>query len=466
VTKYGRILCTALLASGLWAGTASANLIVAGHENLVADSGSLFIFGAAGVTGTATSGFGFNQAFTIPGAGVIEINVPTSNFIASTENDTIVNKAIFINSASPISAHFLNRASMTSDMTYLHDVDSLGTRYRVLGFTGEFGEGAQLSVTATADNTTVTITPSVALNGNAAGVPFTRTLQAGESIKYSTGNSSGGGPDPSGTTITADNPIAVFSGAECTQVPSGTVACDHIVSQLPSTDNFDDRWIVPETPNQGAAGNIVRVLADEDNTVVTINGTVVATLNAGQVHTVANAHDMEITTSKKALVGQYLRGQGGTGTSQGDPAFSFLPGVNQLLDEYVFSTPVGVEAFAENFLSIAIQQVDLASLMLNGVLVNPALFTALAATGWSTANLAIAEGSGKIVAANPFFASISGFDNFDSYLTIIGATFSPGASPPPPPTDVPEPASLGLFGIGILGFGILFLARRRRNEMA
>ena len=464
MTNLIRILGAALVGSAVWVGSASAALIAVGHENLNAGSGSLFIFGAPGSTGTATSGFGFNQAFTIPLTGVIEINVPTTNFISSAENDTVVNKAITINSASPISAHFLNRAPFTTDMTYLHDVSSLGTSYRVLGFTGNFGEGGQISVTATQNNTVVTITPTVALNGNPAGVPFTRTLQAGESIKYSSGF-----PDPSGTTITSNNPVAVFSGAECTQVPNGNTACDHIVSQLPSTNNFDTRWIVPETANQGAAGNVVSILAHTDNTTVTINGAVVATLAAGQVHTVNNAHDMEIVTSAPALVGQYLRGQTQTGTGTGDPAFTFLPGVNQLLKDYVFSTPVGADAFVQNVLSVAIMQSDLASLMLNGLLVNAALFTPLGATGWSTANLDIPVGAGRITANNPFFASISGYSSFDSYLTIIGATFSPGASPPPPPppsSTIPEPAALGVYGLGMAWIGVLMLMRRRESKLA
>ena len=119
------------------------------------------------------------------------------------------------------------------------DTEALGQDYYAMGFGGLTNDGGQVSVTAVEDNTVVTITPSTALNGNPAGVPFQVTLNAGESIKYNTGTAAGSN-DVTGTRIQSDKDVAVFSGAACTNVPNNVAACDHLISQQFSVDNYAD----------------------------------------------------------------------------------------------------------------------------------------------------------------------------------------------------------------------------------
>jgi hypothetical protein len=314
-----------------------------------------------------------------------------------------------------------------------------------------------MSVTAVEDNTVVTISSPIALAGNPANTPFQVTLQSGESVFYE----SGGGGDLSGSRVTASKNVAVFAGAECTQVPVGTVACDHVISQQFSTDNFDTDFFVAGNFGGGADGDLVRVIGATDNTEVFLDGVSQGIINAGQVLEIDNVQNARLTSSEPVTVGQFIRGQGGTRIT-GDPAFAIIPSVDQLLDSYAFATPVGSDSFAQNFLNIAINAADAASLLLNGVAVDTSLFANL--NGILFGNIAIAQGTGTIEADNPFLATISGFSSFDSYFSPIATAFSPGVSPPPPPPPNPNVIPLPAAGwLLISGLGGLAMLRRRRK---
>lgn len=445
-TLAGALLCSAGFMALSTA--AEASFIANFHENLGSGSNTVFIFGDTGTTGTISGNDGFSQNFLIDGTGVFTLGLGISGreMISSGAKN---NLSLLVESADPISGLALNRASATTDMTTLLDLDGLSQDYRVLTILGTFGSGSQMSVTATEDNTTVTITPQN-VSGLTNGTPEVVVLQKGESIFYE----SGAGRDLSGTRVQSDKDVAVFGGAECTQVPNGTVACDHIIQQQFGVENFDTEFLVAETPFAGAAKDLVRVIAAEDNTEVFINGVSQGIINAGEVLTVDNVGNAKITSDKPVSVGQFMRGQGGTRTT-GDPAFALIPSVDQLLKAYAFTTPVGADAFSSNQLNIAIAQGDAASLKLNGVAVDTTGFTLL--DGILYGSIDVGVGIGRVEANNEFLATLSGFASFDSYLTPIASAFSPGISPPPPPppptSPVPLPASvlLMLGGLGALG---------------
>lgn len=450
----------------------SASLLLAAPENLSSSANhSVFVYGAAGTTGTVSNGNGFSQSFTTDANGVVRVQLLNADYI--TVGNTVENKGFFITSDDPISAHWLNRRSATTDMTYLHDIDSLGTEFYHMGMGAGHGKGSQLTLVASQDNTQVEITPTVnTLTGQTAGTPFTVTLNAGQTVMYN-----GGTGDLTGSKVVSDKPIALFGGNQCTNIPAGVSACDHIVSQLPSVDNYSKSWALSETPNSGTAGNLVRVLASQDNTQVALNGVVVATINAGEFHEIPTLNDGGIVeTDKPALLGQYQKGQGAT-LMNSDPAFSFITGTDQWLDEYVLSTPVGADAFPNNWLSVVIETSILNTLLLDNTLVNAALFNQINTSIYSYANLDILAGIHTIKASDPFQVLMAGVANYDSYLTIAGATFSPGASPDPclqanppsfcnsdpdpDPDPIPEPATLALMGLGLAG-----ISWKRRRKAA
>jgi hypothetical protein len=453
------LLSTASVMTGLLLSSAAhASFIANFHANLNSGNNAVFIFGAESTSGTISGTDGFNQSFTIDNTGVFTLSLGASGR-EMTANGVKNNLSLLVESDDPISGLALNRGPATTDMTTLLDLDALSKDYFVLTTLGRFGDGSQVSVTATEDDTTVSITPK-SIAGLTDGVPVEVTLQKGESIFYE----SGAGRDLSGTRIQSDKDVAVFAGAECTQVPNGIVACDHLIQQMFGVENFDTEFLVAETPFAGRDKDLIRVIAAEDDTEVFINGVSQGTIDAGEVLQVDKVGNALLTSDKPVSVGQFMRGEGGTRTV-GDPAFALLPSVDQLLDTYAFITPVGGDSFSQNLLNIAIAEEDAGSLLLDGIAVDTSGFTLL--DGVLFGSISVGIGAGVIEADNPFLATLSGFDSFDSYLTPIASAFSPGVSPPPPPppppSSVPVPASAIMLGSALGLFGGIGAWRRRRK---
>lgn len=370
-----------------------------------------FIFGNAGSTGSVLGTGGFNQAFDLGSSGFAVIDIPVSNELSA---GSVTNGGFRIESASSLSGYFLNRRAQSTDITYIFDGDRLGTDHVVAGYQNIFPD--QVSVQATVDNTVVTFAP----RGAAA---FDVTLNAGQTYLH-TANT-----NLTGSRVTSSAPIAVFSGNQCTNVPTVVGACDHIVEQLPSVDALSNNYLLAQTPRTGSIGNVVRVVATADATEVKFNGETVATLNAGEFHEGRIAGGVQIEATNKVLVAQYLIGQDQAGANT-DPAMTIVPGSDQWLKSYVFATPSGTANFPTDFISVVINTADIGSLTIDNILADPNAFNALATTAFSYADFDVSDKSGPftIAAANPFQLLLSGFNSFDSYFTFGGAAFSPGAS--------------------------------------
>jgi len=354
-------------------------------------------------------------------------------------------------SPDPIAGYFVNRATASTDMTYVQDASALGKNYVVASQGQGFGEGSQVMIHATVDNTAVTFTPK-------GGATITVTLNAGQTYKYA-----GGSTDLTGSTVAADKAVAVFGGHECAQVPAGTSFCDTLLEQMISTDKLSKTYAL--VASQGAnlastASDLVRVIATADNTQVKVNGVVVATLNTGEVHesSLAANGGATVDASAPVMVAQYLKGGQGLNT---DPAMALVPGSDTWLKAYRLATPSGTQAFDINYASVVINTADLLSLELDNVGVDTSGFSAIAGTAYSRGSINLPLGLFDLTADNPFLVMLGGGSSADSYFTFGGATFAPGISPPVPPNAAPEPASVALVGLSLLG-----LAATRRRKAA
>lgn len=418
---------------GLWLWlclSARADLFVAPHPNMgstrYVPQGQLFLLGMPGASGrVASRSEAFVQTFTLDASGAATIAVPAGQFLGP--SGVVSDQALRVSGAR-VSGYFLNQVAGSADMSRVFDEAALGTRYRVLAYSPPYPQlpaaRAQMSVTAVRDGTVVTVTPSAALDsGQPAHAPFVLTLAAGQSVLYTATG------DLTGSLVSASQPVAVFAGAQCAQVPPGAAFCDHLYSQMLPLEQLSLYHVVPGTGRAGGEGDLVRVLAVHGGTSVSVNGGAPVVLGAGQFHEIERAGHLDILSSRPVLVGQYLKGSALTGW--GDPAFTVVPGTDQAQREYAYAVPSGAQAFTDNVLNIAIPSSAVASLRLDGEPVS-ASFTPVPGTVYSAGHVAVGPGPGRIRADAPFVATLSGYQWVASYHTLLGAHHAPG------PEEVPS----------------------------
>ena len=406
------------------------NLYANVHQNFD-DSGSisLFIFGNSGDVVNVEALSGFSESAIIGADGSVSVDIPQSLAMSGTGVNQV---GLQISSDGDISAYLSNRRDETTDLSVIFEESSLG-RTHVLASAGDIGpEAGQFSAQAIVDNTQLQFTLPDGQTGNIV-------LNAGETFKFSTADALGNTSlgigtaqdfDLTGTIVSANQPIAVFSGHACANVGEGF--CDHLVEQMPPVESLSQSYVVAEASSpSGLGNNLIRVVAADNDTDVTVDGNVAATLNQGEFHEFTLSDPAAvIETSKPALVAQYL--QGATTAGEGDPALSFVPGTDTWLSSYIVATPSGANALAENLINIVIPTSAVASLRVNDTPVDPSAFSEIAGSSLSVANLAVDPGLIRAEADEDFQLSLFGYDEFDSYLTFGGASFASGLSNVPP----------------------------------
>jgi hypothetical protein len=300
---------------------------------------TLYISASEAGSGTVSvPGEAMSEPFTVTPGEVTSVAIPSSYHI--TAADGTQNDGIHLTSTTDVAVYGVNQQSGTSGGFVGLPVDSLGQRYRALAYTGLGSETpSQLTIVSTADDTTVTITPKTQVGSHAAGEPYDVDLDQGQVYQVQEGL------DVTGTVVESSAPVAVFGGSMCSFVPHDYFACDHLVQQLPPTSAWGTDFLSVRFANR-LKGDTYRVLANEDDTEVSVNGDVVATLGAGEFWesvlpadaTGTGSDGVSIHTSKPTLVAQYGNSSGYDG-STGDPLMMLVPPAGQYLDSYTLAAP-------------------------------------------------------------------------------------------------------------------------------
>jgi hypothetical protein len=421
------VLVGALLSSALTPERPAAALSTAGTTfpiaflaNISPGPLSLFVTGPEATTGTVTGGpLSAPIDFSVTPGEVTTIELPDPATIRTTATTGVqAGKGLLLTAGAPVTVYGLNQAPATTDGFIALPLDVLGTRYRV----SSIGDpsSSQYGVLATQDATTVTLPDggTVALDAGDVYTAF--------------------GSDSTGALITSDKPVALFAGHLCSSFPGG--ACDHLISQVPPTSTWGKEFVTIRFANEQAnSAELFRIVADEDGTVVELDGTVIATLDAGAFHedryfarSSGNGPMVvggRFTANKPVLISHFMR-QGtyrvdDVTTTIGDPAMYLLAPSAQFQTSYTLATMA--TGFVYNAINVVIPTAAIPTFRLNGAARDAAEFTAIGETGYSGAQITIPTGTSTLSAGQPFSVVLYGANPNDSYATIGGMSLAPVA---------------------------------------
>lgn len=379
----------------------------------------LFVTGPQSTTGTVTiPGLGFTSNFSVTANQVTTVTLPAT--AQTNSSDGVEARGIRVTALDEVTVYGLNRIQFTTDAYLALPADILGTDYVVLGYGNSSPGGSLFTVVATQNSTAVTVTPRVTTGSRAAGTPYTINMNQGQT--YQLVNNSNA--DLSGSTITSTKPVAVFGGHRCANVPNGFGYCDHLVEQLPPTSAWGRSFATMPLATR-LRGDTFRFVAATNGTQVSVNGTVAAILNRGQVHERIVSGPAHITSNEPILVAQYSNGSSFDNVTS-DPFMMLVPPYEQFLADYTVTTPAS--GFRANFVNVIAPTAAVGSVRLDGTPIPASSFTNIGATGFSGARVNLALGSHHLTGTLPFGVFVYGFDSYDSYGYPGGMSLSPVAT--------------------------------------
>lgn len=372
---------------------------------------SFFISGDAATTGTVeVPGVEWSQDFSIAPGDVTTVTLPKTVHV--NESDGVQPLGIHVTAEEPVTVYGLNQISASTDAYLGYPVDALGTEHLILAYTPQMG--GQATIAASADDTTVTITPSVTAGARPAGVAYEVELDAGD--VYQLRSIVG---DLTGTRVVSNRPVAVFAGDQCANIPTTASACDHIVEQLPPLTAWGtDFASMPLRSRTG--GDTFRILAAEDDTEVHVDGELVATLASGAFHELVLKDPSRIVTSGPVLVAQYANGISFDSTI-GDPMMMLVPPTEQFQSSYTLTTPA--TGFSEHHLNLVVPEIGVGTIEHNDTAIPEESYVAIG-DGFYGVGLSISAGVQNLSSPHPFGVFVYGWNNADSYGYMGGSAFS------------------------------------------
>ena len=224
------------------------------------------------------------KASTVPASGEIDLNkwYPVGQTAQAVSNQ-VKNTGLKITTTVDCSVFAGNRLPQSFDAANILPITALQMDYITQDYPGYDHEnkGGGYPVTtilATENNTQVTILPTSAVLNSNGTATIIKNLNAGQ-VLYLTGDNRAA---LSGSTITSDKKIAVFTGVNNTDVPGPVSARDHLYEQNMPVDYWGTHFVVTRSMKKDA--NRIRVTASNNGTELIVDGISLATINAGETY--------------------------------------------------------------------------------------------------------------------------------------------------------------------------------------
>lgn len=359
---------------------------------------------------------------TYPG-NTAKVTVPTS-YAMNLGSGNITNRGIHISAENNVSVYALNKRSKSSDATVVLPSISLGKEYMAMAHMEYNGGGpslfAEILVVAISDETEITITPSVrTTDGNLPGVPFQISLNEGQTYQLQSEY------DLTGTKIETLNAelgdcknFAVFGGNEWTRIGGCNGAQDNLYEQMFPINTWGNEFIsIPYKTRIG--GDMLKILAAEDSTIFTVNGTAYM-LNAGKYTNLVRSSNTYIESDKPISVGQFSRSQSCDGV-EADPFFIMLSPLAQRLKNVTFNA-LEIHVVDRFYLNVVVPASGMNSTLLDGINISDSLSLVESNPEYAFAQIDISVGDHTIECDDGFIAYVYGYGNIESFGYATGVS--------------------------------------------
>ncbi len=385
-------------------------------------SAELYISGKIATTGTVSiPGLGWSQAFTVIPGQLTTIVLPDAVFeLNSDGTDT---KGIHVVSNNSIAIDGFHDYVFESEGFLGLPTEVLGTDYLLLSYNSSYHD-SEFGIVATADNTTVTIIPAQSSGIRTAGVPYTVSLNQGQTYQMQDLTSSA---DFTGTAVQSDKPIAVFTGSVCGNVPTSYSWCNYFLEEMIPTNLWGTTFgTVPLATR--ADGDKVRVLASQDGTSVLINGQQVATLDRAAFFETQLTTASYITASAPVEVMQYSDSATFDNDMDADPMMMLIPPFQHFAGDYVFATPVDPfprsYPWVSHYMNVVLPSAAAGTLVLDGAKVDTSGFAGIPGSAFIGGQVQIYPGSHSVSSSLPFDVQLYGWALQDAYGYAGGRCFN------------------------------------------
>ncbi|MCC6624746.1 MAG: IgGFc-binding protein [Deltaproteobacteria bacterium] len=233
-----------------------------------------------------------------------------------------------VESSVPIIAYQFNPLDnvdvFSNDASLLLPTNTFGTEYIAVSrfeLQGRDDSGGTipyrgfLSIVASSTGTDVTIQPAARTQAGpnmqtmVPGQSYTYALEPYQVLNVKTDQDKA---DLTGSIITANKPIAVFSGHEAA-VSSTTCCADHLEHQLFPVATWGTEYLATKAMARGVEPDYWRVVAAQDGTTVTFEPSSVSaprTLDRGQWYELATQADFKVTADKPIMLAQTFASSG------------------------------------------------------------------------------------------------------------------------------------------------------------
>jgi len=383
-------------------------------------------------SGTVTiPGLNFSANFNLTAGQGTSVQIPTT--AAMSKVDQVENTGIHVTSQAEVTVVGFSYYTASSDGYLGLPTPVLGTNYMVMSWLDPYGgglNGSEFGIVAPYDGTTVTITPTANVNGRMAGQPYTVVLNQGRTYQLQT-NALGG--DLTGSTITSDKPIAVFSGMQAGVVPAlaGITYCcaNFVVEEMLSTDLWGENFLT--VPISGhVKGDYFRILAAQNGTNVSINGTPVS-LNQGEYYQTVLTEPSTINSNLPVMVAQFETSHWvedpniNDASFYGDPSMFTVPPYQQFAGHYTVYTPT--TGFRANYANVVAPTSAVSGLLLDSAPIS-ATFAPIRGSSYSGAQIPLSTGVHHFDGSAPFGVTMYGADSYDAYSYEGGLAFDAARS--------------------------------------